>query len=261
MATSSPSNAIATHVYTLGTNRAEQDRLQRQSIDLRAHSATLLDHVDVQPGQHALDLGCGPAGITDLLAERVGPAGHVVGVDIDTDHVALARAFVAQHRLGNVEILQADARHTGLPDLAFDVVHARYLLVNIPRPVEVLEEMVRLTRPGGWVVAAEVDITPLVCHPPHPAWDEQARMLLTVFEQDGADAHIGRKLWHLFVQAGLTEVGVELRADTYPVGHPRRTLRPGSDSKSPTEDPGARVAHRRAVRCAGPCRSRAPGRS
>lgn len=50
-------------VYALGTSPAERERLRRQSEELSAHSAELLDRVGVQPGWSAIDLGCGPSGI------------------------------------------------------------------------------------------------------------------------------------------------------------------------------------------------------
>ena len=136
-------------VYTLGTNPAERERLQRQSHDLVDHSLALLSRVDLPAGGRALDLGCGPAGTIELLAERVGPTGFVTAIDIDPAHVAMARRLVQDRGLANVQVLQADARHTGLPSGSFDVVHARLVLVNIPSPEQVVAEMVRLVKPGG----------------------------------------------------------------------------------------------------------------
>ncbi len=65
----------ATEVYALGSSRGESARLQRQADELAADSATLLDRVGLRPGQSAIDLGCGPRGIVDLLAGRVSPGG------------------------------------------------------------------------------------------------------------------------------------------------------------------------------------------
>ena len=61
--------------------------------------------------------------------------------------------------------ISADARHTGLPSDAFDLVHARTLLVTIPGPAEVVTEMVRLARPGGWVAGQEADAELALCYP------------------------------------------------------------------------------------------------
>ncbi len=204
---------------------AERERLQRQSVELRAQSAALLDRVGVRPGQSALDLGCGPLGILDLLSDRVGPGGRVVGVDIDPANLALARSFVHDHALGNVKIIEGDARRTGLAASSFDFVHARTLLINIPDPAAVVAEMARLARPDGWVVGMEPDMSVQLYHPPHPAWDRLHEIFIAAFRVDGADPFIGRRLPELFREAGLTDVGVEARVDLYPPGHSRRTIR------------------------------------
>lgn len=128
-------------VYALGTSPAERDRLRRQSEELRAHSAALLDRVGVERGWNAIDLGCGPSGIIDLLAERVGPEGSVTGLDVNPANVTLARAFADERGLANLNIAEGDARRTGLPPSSFDLAHARTLLINIPDPAAVVAEM------------------------------------------------------------------------------------------------------------------------
>jgi ubiquinone/menaquinone biosynthesis C-methylase UbiE len=216
---------VAAPVYALGSNQGERDRLRRQSEELGAHSATLLDQVEIVPGSSAIDLGCGPRGIIDLLAERVGPAGRVIGLELDPDNVTLARRFADDHGLTNVEVIQGDARRTGLPSCSFDLVHARTLLINVPDPAVVVAEMARLTRPGSWMAALEPDGGAVLCYPPHPAWDRLVEIFRAANQSDGADPYIGRRLPELFRQAGLTDVGVEAKADIYPTGHSRRTLR------------------------------------
>ena len=152
-------------VYSLGSSPAERDRLRRQSSELRDHSALLLDRVGVAEGWQAVDLGCGPSGILDLLADRVGPAGRVVGLDFEPANVALAREFAVERGLANVEVMQGDAHRTGFPSASFDLAHARTLLINVPDPAVVVAEMVRLARPGGWVAVLEPDGGGSVCYP------------------------------------------------------------------------------------------------
>jgi SAM-dependent methyltransferase len=217
---------VSASLYTLGTNPDERTRLQGQADDLAAHTLALLDHVELPVGGRALELGCGPAGSIALLAERVGPSGSVTAIDIDPAHVGLAREFVADRRLSNVDVLQADARVTSLPSESFDLVHARLLLVNIPSPEQVVAEMARLVRPGGWVIADEADGGARVCHPPLGAWDQLAAILHAAYVSDGADLMIGRRLTALLRNAGLVDVGADGRADIYPAGHPRRTILP-----------------------------------
>jgi ubiquinone/menaquinone biosynthesis C-methylase UbiE len=215
----------ATGIYALGRDPAESARLQRQSEELRADSATLLSRAGLGPGQAAIDVGCGPSGIIELLSKQVAPGGHVVGLDADPAHVAMARELARRDGLGNVTIVAADARRTGLPTGSFDLVHARTLLVTVPKPAEVLAEMVRLARPGGWVVGLEPDAEFSLCYPAHPAWIRLAELFQTAFPRNGADLLIGRRLSELYRQAGLQDIGIEARAGIYRAGDSRRTVR------------------------------------
>ena len=212
-------------VYALGSSAGENARLQRQADELAADSGDLLDRVGLRPGQAVIDLGCGPRGILDLLTERVAPAGRVVGLDADPAHTAMAAEFAAGRGLSGVQIITADARSTGLAAGSFDLVHARTLLVNVPDPADVAAEMVRLTRPGGWVASMEPDTEHGRCHPPHPAFDRLCDIFTVAFRRNGADPWIGRRVAEFFRQAGLDDVRVEARVQMYSPGSSRRTIR------------------------------------
>jgi SAM-dependent methyltransferase len=161
----------------------------------------------------------------DLLADRVSPSGRVVGLDADPAHTALAAEFAARQGLSCVEIVTADARNTELAADSFDVVHARTLLVNVPNPGEVLAEMTRLARPGGWVASVEPDTEYARSYPPHPAFDRLCDIFTVVFRRNGADPWLGRRVPELFRQAGLEDVTVQPKVQIYPAGHSRRTIR------------------------------------
>lgn len=160
--------------------------------------------------------------ILDLLAERVGPAGQVTGLKINPASVARARRLAAERGYRNVQVVEGDARSTGLPSGSYDLVHARTLLIN----AAVLTEMVRLARPGGWIAVLEPDAGTSVCYPPHPSWNRMGRIWADVTRAYGTDAQIGRRLPELFRQAGLASIGTQARADVYPHGHSRRLVRP-----------------------------------
>ncbi len=213
-------------VYALGSDPAERDRLRRQSEDLRAHSAALLDRAGLEEGWSVIDLGCGPSGIIELLSSRVGPMGHVVGLDFDPANVTAARELARERGLVNVELIEGDARHTGLAASSFDLVHARTLLINVPKPDGIVAEMMRLVKPGGSVAVLEPDVGISLCYPPLAAWDRMSEIFCSTYAIDGADPLIGRRVAELFREAGLVEVGVEARADLYARDNSRRTSRP-----------------------------------
>jgi len=213
-------------LYALGRDPEESARLIRQSDELRPQGAELLSRIGLRPGQSAIDVGCGPRGILDLLAAAVSPGGRVVGLDADRTHTELARRHVSERGLAGVEVVTADARQTGLQAGSFDLVHARTLLVTIPDPAEVMAEMVRLARPGGWVASQEPDTEHALCYPPLPAWDRLREIFTVAHGRLGADPRIGRRLPELLRQAGLAGIEVTVHAPAYPAGHSRRTLLP-----------------------------------
>jgi hypothetical protein len=110
-----PQSASQPDEYLLGHSANEEERLRKQPGELASDSRQLLDRLNIRPGDQAIDIGCGPQGIIDLLSERVGANGHVVGLERSEPTVRLARQFIAEHNLRNVEVLQGDAKATGLP--------------------------------------------------------------------------------------------------------------------------------------------------
>jgi SAM-dependent methyltransferase len=210
--------------YFLGYRQAELARLQQQAQQLANESRWLFDHVDIPRGGRIIEVGCGPQGCLDLLAERVGPQGAVVGVERSAETVQLARRFVADHHLDNVEVLHGDGRATGLPRASFDLATARLVLPLVPEPEQIVEEMVALVRPGGMVALHEGDFVAHVCDPPLAAWTRLVQALETFAQMNGNDLHIGRRVPRLLRATGLVDVQTRPLIHVYPPGHPRRPI-------------------------------------
>lgn len=195
--------------YPLQRTPEEFRRLRLQADAWAPEVAVLLDRLGVEPGWRCLDLGCGVGGITNLLGRRVGPGGRVVGVDIDRDTVAAARAWAGEQGLTNVEFVEGDAARTDLPRESFDLVHIRFLFTTVGWREGLLREALALLRPGGTLAVQEGDAETLRCHPSHEAWDRLRQSLLAVFERAGADTFVGRSIYRRLRRAGLE--GVEFR--------------------------------------------------
>ena len=210
--------------YLLGYSEDEELRLRRQAGELRQESASLFDRVSLGAGSRAIDLGCGPQGVLDLLSERVGSAGRVVGLERNRKSVEMAKRFVADRGLKNVEVVQGDATATRLPGASFDLVHARLVLVNVPYVDSVVREMVRLARPGGVVASHEADYVSHFCDPPLPAWDRLFEIFKAYSFANGIDLSVGRRTHRLFREAGLVDIEVNPVIHVYPHGHNRRAI-------------------------------------
>jgi SAM-dependent methyltransferase len=207
--------------YSLGVDDAERARLLAQCALHRTEAERLLDRVGLRPGDRALDLGCGPLGVLDLLAERVLPSGRVVGLDREARYLAIARQELEARGLDGVDLVAADATDSGLEPASFDVVHERLVLNNVPDPGAVVTEMVRLTRPGGRVVVQDVDWLTWRCLPEHPDWDRLAAAAAQVWS---GDVHVGRRLPAVLHAAGLVDVQVVPHVRVFRPGEPYHRL-------------------------------------
>jgi len=183
----------------------------------------LLDQIGVQPGWRAVDVGCGPLGILNLLSDRVGPTGAVIGLDNEPRMLEMGRGVVADLGLQNVQLIQGEAAASGLPEASFDFAHARLVLINVPNPEEVLREMTALVRIGGVVAVQDLDWISWTCEPSHPAWDRLISILTAVRRARGLDVSIGRRLPGMFRSLGL--VDVQMKAFAGQAVHRRRTRR------------------------------------
>ena len=150
------------------------------------------------------------------LAQRVGPAGRVLATDIDVSWTEDAAAPW-------VEVRRHDVARDAAPAETFDLVHARLVLVHVTDRDEALRSMVRVLRPGGWLLVEDADpaLQPLSCLDPHNPEEELANALRTGFRAlmagRGVDLAYGRKLPRLLRGAGLVDVA----ADAYfPVARP-----------------------------------------
>lgn len=210
--------------YFLGYRKVEQERLERQALELADESNWLFDQINVRQGWRVVEIGCGPRGCLDLLSERVGAGGSVVGIERSLEQVERAQKFVAGRQLTNVEVLHADARATNLPEASFDLATARLVLVNVPNPELLVKEMVRLIRPGGVIALHEADSTTQRFDPPIPAEKQLLQILNTYAEMNGIDRTIGPKVPRMLREAGVVDIRVNPSVHVYPAGHGRRFL-------------------------------------
>lgn len=209
--------------YSLGGTQTELRRLLAQAEGYVPESNWLLDQCGIRPGWRTVDFGCGPIGILNLLSQRVGPHGSVVGLEREPLFAEMARAETARRGLSNVRIVQADAVNTGLEKNAYDLVHARLVLINVSARDAFLAEMLSLLRPGGTLALADLDCVSWLCHPPHPSWDVLLNAFLTVFHAGGGDEFIGRRLPALLRGAGVQNVRINVTLATPNPGDYYRT--------------------------------------
>jgi demethylmenaquinone methyltransferase / 2-methoxy-6-polyprenyl-1,4-benzoquinol methylase len=119
----------------------------------RLWNRRVLGAAGLRPGGRALDLACGTGSLTRDLAKRVGPEGHVLGVDFSGEMLRAARS----RPLPNVEYRLGDATDLeGVPSDSFDAATIAYGARNIPDLDALFSEMARTLVPGGVAVCLEI---------------------------------------------------------------------------------------------------------
>jgi SAM-dependent methyltransferase len=199
----STETAARASAYSLGHTPREYERLRAQARIWEDATVRVFDQVGVPRGASCLDAGCGPGETMRLLAERVGPAGRVLGMDADTSIGVLAVEML--HRTGNRQCAFATHDLTAaepVPGGPFDLVYARLLLFHVPHRAAVLERLWDAVAPGGHLVIQDYDLRTASVLPGLDSFDEVGRVIFGAFGAAGADISVGARLTRLFEQAG-----------------------------------------------------------
>jgi ubiquinone/menaquinone biosynthesis C-methylase UbiE len=206
--------------YVLRSGQEGAERLRLLGRVVAPTTEALLSRVGVLEGGHCLDVGCGLGVVTLELARRVGPAGQVVGMDLDDQVVQLARQTAAR------QMLPVVFRTGSVMDLAtesvYDLVYVRFLLSHLARPEEALHRLIGATRPGGVVVVEDTDFAGHFCYPSCPAFDRYVALYRAAVDGHGGDACLGPRIPQLMEEAGLEQVELQVAMPVFREGEGKR---------------------------------------
>lgn len=195
---------------------SELDRLQLQARTWEPAGRRLLERLGSGAGMRVIDVGCGCLGWLRLLSEWVGPAGEVLGTDIDDPLLEAAAGFVASEGLGNVRLLRDDLFASDLPDSGFDLVHARFQIAPLGRGEDQIAAFRRLAARGGHIVVEEPDSSSWRYNPGAPCLERLISLILDAFRDAGGDFDAGRSLPTRLGSAGLDP---SMRAEVLALPH------------------------------------------
>ena len=123
------------------------DRQQTQDIVLAPVSGILIDRAKAKAGERIVDVGCGCGATTIALAQKAGPAGHVLGIDISAPMLARARQLVPAGLPADFAL--ADATVYPFVPASFDLLASRFGVMFFAEPVLSFANLRRALRPSG----------------------------------------------------------------------------------------------------------------
>jgi SAM-dependent methyltransferase len=179
----------------------------------------------LRAGERVLDVGSGPGLLAAEMAQAVGPAGHVTGIDVSDAMLALSRRRCGDlDPAGRVGLVKADAAALPFRDATFDAATSIQVYEYVADLPSALAELHRVLRPGGRALILDTDWDSIVWHTTDPG---QMGRLLAAWAQRFADPHLPRSLAGQLHAAGfqvdrpqvLVLLNPEYDPDTYSVAN------------------------------------------
>ena len=213
--------------YVMGRTSGEYERLRQQAEVLEPATRAVLERAGLSQGMTCLDVGCGPGEVMRFMAERVGPGGKVVGLDVDGTlgreslSILHTRGF-RQCRFVEGDVHNFDPRDHG----PFDLVFTRLVLMHLDNPVGALQKMWDCLKPGGVLVVQDFYFEALDSHPDFAPVQEFKQVFFGDLEKAGRETRMGVKLPHHFMQAGIgIPDGTDVAGNLLPVGEAAKMMR------------------------------------
>ena len=155
-------------------------------------------------GERVLDLGSGGGIDCFLAAQQVGPEGHVVGLDMTPDMLALARRNQANLGVTNVEFIHGEIEAMPLPDSSVDVVISNCVVCLSPDKDAVFSESFRVLAPGGRIHLSDI----MALSPQGPSITDAEAWASCIAGAEDQEVYLGRLRQAGFVDIDITEESV-----------------------------------------------------
>lgn len=156
-------------------------------------------------GCKVVDAASGGGDVTFALARRVGPQGHVTGLDLDEEKIKATSEAARLQGLTQVSFEVADVSKPW-PVMGVDLVYARFILTHLAEPQALLREALAALKPGGALLVEDIDIPGYFWYPDCPALGKYIELYMVLSRRRGGDPQIGRRLPLLLEEAGFDKV-------------------------------------------------------
>ncbi len=159
------------------------------------------------PGAEVLSVGCGPGVI---LRAVINLDSSIRATGIDVSEGRLQQAKEKNRENSRVQFVCGDAQSMEFQSNGFDLVYCRMLLQYLKEKERAVSEMARVCKPGGTVLLQDLDGQLLWHYPEDPSVQRTLEKVVAALGATGFDPFVGRKLFSLARNAGLTNIDVQV---------------------------------------------------
>jgi len=161
----------------------------------------------VCPGAEILSVGCGP-GVILRAVTQLDSSIKATGIDVSEGRLQQAREKNREN--SRVRFVCGDAQSMEFRSNSFDLVYCRMLLQYLKEKERAVSEMARVCKPGGTVLLQDLDGQLLWHYPEDPSVQRTLERVVEALSATGFDPFVGRKLFWLARNAGLTNIDVKV---------------------------------------------------
>jgi len=193
--------------YVHGYSDREALRLndQADTLDNIIHNDTIFSKDSL-----VLEAGCGVGAQTKIIAKK-NPDSNFMSVDLSEDSISEAQKLIKALNINNVEFRQADIYNLPYKDETFDNVIICFVLEHLHNPKQALNELKRVLKNGGKIIAIEGDHGSAFFYPDSKYAHSAIDCLIQLQRQSGGNSNIGRELYPLLNSIGLSGISVSPR--------------------------------------------------
>lgn len=180
----------------------ELQRLKYQTHALWYKESRLLSGLKLENSTVAVDLGCGPGFVTQLIANAF-PHLSITGLDVSTQLLEIAQNRCLDNK---IRFMQGSAYETGFHDNSQDMIYSRLVFQHLSNPQKAAAEVFRICKPGGKFAILDIDASLQRFYPDLPITSELLGRITRFQELSGGDREVAIKLPNILMDVGFESV-------------------------------------------------------